>query len=127
MQNECNQRHIPNFETSCCYKHLILMRDHADKSLLYSKYAKLVLLTLNRAYKENALSFETVKLEMIKVILEIICKAISHFYYLKKLDYVKVLTRIGIKACEDTPFKDHPDIHVRLASLLNNLSCAYEM
>lgn len=82
MKNDCGKMHKPDYNSACCFKFLIEMHDHAESQTLIHKYAKLFLTTINHYYKTNKLSFEYIKLDMMKLLLEILTKVISHFFFL---------------------------------------------
>jgi hypothetical protein len=84
MLNDCNKIHEIDYNSSCCYKHLIIMYDHAETHVLIHKYANLFLKTLNHYFKLDQLSSESLSFEIIKNILNIITRISSHYYYLSK-------------------------------------------
>jgi tetratricopeptide (TPR) repeat protein len=47
-------------------------------------------------------------------------------YNIDNNDYSKVLIKIGLQICNETIFKEHPEITLRRNYLLNNLACLYE-
>lgn len=123
---ECGKKHQISYKESCCLKHLIEMNFHAEAQTLTHKYCKLLFLTLNHFHKLNQLCFEALKLDAARILLEILSKHISHFYFLNKFEYSKVLIKIALKAGEETLFREHPDIVIRKAAIYNNLACIYE-
>jgi hypothetical protein len=123
---ECGKKHLINYKESCCVKHLIEMNFHAEAQTLTHKYSKLLFLTLNHFYKLSQLNFENMKLDTARIFLEIMSKHISHFYFLNKFEYSKILIKIALKASEETLFREHPDIIIRKSAIYNNLSCVYE-
>ena len=82
MKNECGQIHSPNYLTTCCIRHLLEMSKYAEMQTQTKKYSKLLLTTLNHAYKENTIAFKSMKLDLIKLLLEVLSKYISHFFNL---------------------------------------------
>lgn len=36
------------------------------------------------------------------------------------------MIKIGLRACRETPYKDHPDIIYRANTIYVNLACIYE-
>ena len=126
MKNECGQIHSPNYLTTCCIRHLLEMSKYAEMQTQTKKYSKLLLTTLNHAYKENTIAFKSMKLDLIKLLLEVLSKYISHFFINKRYDYSKLLALIATKAIKETAFKDNPEIIIRECAINNNISCIYE-
>jgi hypothetical protein len=87
MLIECKSIHIPDYNKTCCYKHLIEMYDYAENQTLIHKYAKLFMSCLNHNYKLNMLMIDGLKLDMLKSLLNIITRVISHFYFLSIIVY----------------------------------------
>ena len=83
MKNECNKLHEPNYTQTCCLRHLLEMAKYAEMQTKIKKYSKLLLITLNHAYRDNAFNFKQLKLDLLLNLLEVISKYISHFYMIK--------------------------------------------
>jgi hypothetical protein len=81
MLNDCEKNHEINYSHLCCYKHLILMYNHSETHLLQQKFANLFLKTLNHFFKLNQLEAQQIKFENLKIVLDIISKVNSHFYF----------------------------------------------
>ena len=81
MLNECEKNHEVNYTFSCCYKHLILMFNHSETHLMQQKFSNFFLKTLNHDFKVNQLEIHLVKFENLKIILDIISKVNSQFYF----------------------------------------------
>lgn len=126
MLSECNNEHIQNITKACCFYHLLIMSENASYQLLDGKYASLLLKTLNRYNKDNLLSFETTKLDIFRIFLEVISKYSSYYHFHNKNDYSKFLIKLALKGTAETPYKDHSDVITRKISILNNLACIYE-
>jgi hypothetical protein len=123
---ECGKRHIINYNDFCCLQHLIEMNFLAESQTLGHKFGKSMLKCLNHHFRTKKLNFESLKLDTAKHFLDIVTKYSSHFYFLNKFDYSKILVRIGLKAAEETSFKEHSEIILRKCAIYNNVACVYE-
>lgn len=126
MLQHCNRIHTENYNESCCLQHLIEMNEYAELKTLHDRYARLLMKTLNHSYKLNEISFRQLNLTYVRSFLDIMTKYIAHFYFLNKFDYSKLLVKIALKATDDTPYKDHPEIIMRTSAVFNNIACIYE-
>ena len=84
MKNECNKIHVPCYTKACCLRHLLEMSKYAEMQTKIKKYSKLLLITLNHAYKNNSFNFKQLKLDLLLNLFEVISKYISHFFMIKK-------------------------------------------
>ena len=111
MNQDCQNKYIPNYKKACCLKHLIILNNISEINLLDHKYGKFLLKTLNYYYKEKSekLSNE-INLDNCLKFLNIITKYISHYYFLEKLAFAKFLCKFGIKFTDSSLFREHPDI-----------------
>jgi hypothetical protein len=89
MINDCGKDHFPDYNKCCCFKFLVIMSEHAENQLMTQKYSYLLLNTLNHNLKPNTIKFNTMKLELIQVFLEIIGKYSSQFYF-KSILFFKI-------------------------------------
>ena len=126
MKNECNKLHEPSYTKTCCLRHLLEMSKYAEMQTKIKKYSKLLLITLNHAYRDNSFNFKQLKLEILLFLLEVISKYISHFYMIKKYHYSKLLGLVAHKAFEQTAFKTNPEVIIRICAINNDIACMYE-
>jgi hypothetical protein len=125
LSNECNRNHLPSYETTCCLKQLLIMNEWAENQMMISKYSNLFFKTLNHFFKRDKLDYENMKLDLLKLFLQVITKFVTFYFNLEKWEYSKILIKIGLKACEINAFCQHPDIILRKIAILSNLSCIY--
>ena len=83
--NECEKFHRPDYERSCCMKQLLLMSDHAENQMMNKTYANLLFNTLNRLYKNNNIGYNSMKLDLLKMLLEVITKFTAYFFLTSNL------------------------------------------
>ena len=102
MKNECGKLHIPNYSVSCCLRHLLEMAKYAEMQTQIKKYSKLLLITLNHSYRENSLNIQSMKLDLVLLLLDVLSNYISHFFLINKFEYSKLLCIIAIKAIRET-------------------------
>ena len=126
MKNECGKLHIPNYSVSCCLRHLLEMSKYAEMQTQIKKYSKLLLITLNHSYRENSLNFQSMKLDLVLLLLDVLSKYISHFFLINKFEYSKLLCIIAIKTIRETVYKTNPEIILRENAINNNIACLYE-
>ena len=126
MKNECGKLHIPNYSVSCCLRHLLEMAKYAEMQTQIKKYSKLLLITLNHSYRENSLNIQSMKLDLVLLLLDVLSNYISHFFLINKFEYSKLLCIIAIKAIRETVYKTNPEIILRENAINNNIACLYE-
>jgi hypothetical protein len=125
LKNECDNIHLANYNTTCCLKHLLLMNMIADNQMMISKYSQMFLNVLIENYKKDQISYETMKFDILKMLLETITKYTSYLFIRNKLKFAKILSEIGIKACVSSAMADNPVIVKCKIGIFNNLSCIF--
>jgi hypothetical protein len=123
--NECERHHLVNYDKTCCIKHLLMMSELAENQMMNIKYSNLLIKSLSTMLKNNAIDYETMKLDLIKLLLEVSSKFISYFFMENKFNYAKSLVKICMNACNRNALRDHPEIIIRKNAIVNNLACIY--
>ena len=127
MNQDCQNKYIPNYKKACCLKHLIILNNISEINLLDHKYGKFLLKTLNHYYKEKSENLSNeINLDNSLKFLNIITKYISHYYFLDKIAFAKFLCKFGIKFTDSSLFREHPDMIIRLYAIRNNLASIHE-
>jgi hypothetical protein len=127
MISECNKDHKPDYNQICCLHQLLILNEHASNQLMETRYSNILLKTLNHHFKKKTLYFENVKLELLKLFLEVVSKYSAQYYFGCKLDYAKMLIKIALSVCLNTIYKNHAEVIERKTAILLNLSSIYDL
>jgi hypothetical protein len=125
MISECNKEHKPTYNSICCFYQLLMVNEYASNQLMEARYSNLLLKTLNHHFKNKSLYLEDLKLDMLKIFLEIISKYSAQYYFNLKLEYSKLLIKIALSICLNSNYKNQADIIERKTGILINLSALY--
>jgi hypothetical protein len=125
MISNCNKEHKPSYNNICCLYQLLLVNEYASNQLMDMRYSNIFLKTLNHHYKLNSLYLDDSKLDLIKLFLEVVSKYCAQYYFNLKLDYSKLLVKIGLTICMHSSYKNHSDVVERRNAILINLSAVY--
>jgi tetratricopeptide (TPR) repeat protein len=125
MMSNCNKEHKPCYNNICCLYQLLLVNEYASNQLMDGRYSNIFLKTLNHHYKNNSLYLDDIKLDIIKLFLEVVSKYSAQYYFNLKLDYSKLLIKIGLTTCMHSSYKNHPEVIERRNAILINLSAVY--
>lgn len=125
MINDCTRSPSFSLEEFCCLKHLIELKKYSENQMIIPQYSKFVLKVLNTNYKNETLNTDIISLDILKRLLNVGTFIMTYFYSNQFLDYSKLLCKILLKICSDTPFKEHYDIIDIKLTIINNISSIY--
>lgn len=123
--NECERHHEIDYEKTCCIKHLLMMSECAENQMMILTYSNFLIKSLSTLLKNEAIDYENMKLDLIKLLLEVSSKFICYFFMQNKFIFAKSLIKICLNACNRNAFRDHPEITIRKIAIVNNLACIY--
>jgi tetratricopeptide (TPR) repeat protein len=125
MISECNKEHRPGYNNICCLFQLLIVNEYASNQLMEARYSYIFLKTLNHHFKHKSFYIDNIKLDILKLFLEVVSKYSSQYYFNLKLNYSKMLIKIALSICVSCSYKNHPDIVERRNCILMNLSAVY--
>jgi len=126
MKIDCGAIHKPEYSKACCIRFLIEMTEISTNSNLFHKFANVFLTNINHSNKNNLLSFEAYKFDVLSAFLNSLTKLITHYYFICKFDYAKTVAKIAIRACIETTYWEHPEIKNKYCAILVNVAAIYE-
>jgi len=82
MKNECNITHKINFSEICCIKYLTELDQYSENRQLTEIFSKLLLKTLTINLEQKEYQFPTLKLELVKNLIDVLSKHFSRLFFL---------------------------------------------
>ncbi len=132
FQEKCKKStsdHLKEFHTindPCCFEKLIFLEQFYESKNLSKNFSDYFFKLIKKYYKENLHSLKNLTQNSELILLNMLIKYSSAFYFVNKISYSKFLTKVAFKIHnfnEDVP--QELNFKNKFFPIFNNLACFY--